>query len=47
MYIVEWYDREGDLHQIAFDSLERAEQEAEYLKKQNYHYVAVIAEVTV
>lgn len=46
MYIVEWYDREGELHQMAFDSRERADREAAHLEKE-YDHAAVVWEVDI
>ncbi len=40
MYIVEWNDHEGNLHQQSFDSLEDARLEAESLKEE-FDYVEI------
>lgn len=46
MYIVEWTDHEGNLHQVAFEDQESAQLEAAQLEEQ-YDHVAVIWETDV
>lgn len=43
MYIVEWYDREGNRYERAFDSKEIAEAEAAALEKE-FDSVAILWE---
>ena len=46
VFIIEWYDAQKDLHQLAFDNLEDAQREAKYLET-IYVSVAIIAEIDV
>ncbi len=46
MYIVEWDDHEGNLHEMVFDSREDAELEAAELEK-SFDYVAIVFETEV
>lgn len=46
MYIVEWTDHEGNLHQVAFEDQVSAQLEADGLR-QRFDYVAVIWETDV
>ncbi len=43
MYIVEWTDHEGSLHQQLFDNRADAKLEAAYLEEK-FDYVAIITE---
>lgn len=45
MYIVEWYDREGNRHERAFNSQEAAKMEAAALEKE-FDHVAILWEAT-
>lgn len=46
MYIVEWYDQEGNRHERRFDSKEAAQLEADRLKEQVDH-VALLWEAEI
>lgn len=46
MYIVEWTDHEGNLHQLPFEDRENAELEADSLRKK-FDHVAVIWETEI
>lgn len=43
MYIVEWYDQEGNRHELEFNSREAAQLEADRLKEQ-FEHVALLWE---
>lgn len=46
MYIVEWYDHEGNRHARAFDSQEAAQLEAATLEEE-FENVAIIYEIEI